>query len=302
MNHCVAIYSKNKVTDGITPSLINLYRVLNFTALTMLRRVTKTSAQLTTAFMKTKYKENIYSLIPCSASKNYAPPTRSCIEKTAVITRNNKSVSTLIAKIVHLWGTIRGEQPQVHAILGATLLTHTAWNGMGIIHTLFELCNYYSISWKSIMKETLVSTTALSWKVIFDFCYTHQRKTGESKTVPWARVIDDSFFMDLTISRHITLASLLIVPMENAQGGAGIMESKWAMDHASTIEHYHSASLWLHSRLDGTATRATAGTEAACTIAKLMNRPSTSAEQRQYQKKENTTNPEEDLDLGEFNL
>lgn len=89
INFCTFVHTTNKVVDGVTPALISLYRVLNFTALTMLRRVTKTQAQLTTAFMKTKYKENIYTLIPCAASKNYAPPTAACIEKTAVISKNN---------------------------------------------------------------------------------------------------------------------------------------------------------------------------------------------------------------------
>lgn len=272
MTECAEIMSKTPITLGMTPQMIHVFRVFNFIALTMLRRMSKTIPQMTTTFIKTQYKANIATLIPGRVSPLYAPPTKSCIERLNSISKTDPCFSTMIAKIVVIWSFHLETDQNVGAILGATILTHTAWNGMGILHTIFELCNHYTIRWKSIMRETLVSNTMESWKLIFDFCCRHQIKGKETRSIPWARLIDDAYFMGMSISKHITLASLLIESIKLSQGDDGILESKWAMDHATTIEYYREASLFLQTRLAGTQGPVSAAHSQAIGLAERINK------------------------------
>lgn len=146
----------------------------------MLRRVIKTQVEMTTTFLTEQNKSNIASLIPGSASNLYATPTSKCVEALSVISKNDPGVSSFLAKFVTLWVQEGKRNPNVNAIIVASLLTHTAWNIMGILHKLFEICNYYSIRWrKTIMQKTLISTIVVIWLEIIKFCHEHQKKDPE---------------------------------------------------------------------------------------------------------------------------
>lgn len=272
---CADVFARYGVTLGVNRIFIAVLRTLNFLALTMLRSTVKNTAQMTTAFLKEQYKHNVNALVPSLISAEYAPPTKRCVEKLAFITKADPSIRSFVAKLVRLWINDSDTHAQMAAMIGASVLTHTAWHGMGILHLLFEVCAHYSISWKLVMKESLITTTMTTWKEIYLFCKVYQQKGSPDPTVAWARIVDDSYFMGLAIGRHIPLASLFIVPIVNIQGDEGIYISKWAADHAHEVEYYHAASEWLHTKLSGTDHSVKAATQEASHLASLINRPKT---------------------------
>lgn len=272
---CADVFARYGVTLGVNRIFIAVLRTLNFLALTMLRSTVKNTAQMTTAFLKEQYKHNVNALVPSLISAEYAPPTKRCVEKLAFITKADPSIRSFVAKLVRLWINDSDTHAQMAAMIGASVLTHTAWHGMGILHLLFEVCAHYSISWKLVMKESLITTTMTTWKEIYLFCKVYQQKGSPDPTVAWARIVDDSYCMGLAIGRHIPLASLFIVPIVNIQGDEGIYISKWAADHAHEVEYYHAASEWLHTKLSGTDHSVKAATQEASHLASLINRPKT---------------------------
>lgn len=272
---CATVVTKFSVSRGHNRVFLSMVRTLNFLALTMLRRTVKNSAQMTTAFLKEQYKNNVATLVPSQISSDYAPPTKRCIDKLAFITKAEPSIRSFIAKLVRLWVDYADTETKMTAVIGASLLTHTAWHGMGIVHLLFEICAYYSISWKSVMKETLITTTMVTWKEIFTFCKTYQAQSKVDPTVAWARIVDDSYFMGLSTIRHIPLSALFAVPIIHIQGDEGIYMSKWATDYRHEVEHYHEASEWLHKKLSGLDNTVKAATVEASKLASLVNQPPT---------------------------
>ncbi|CAH2992026.1 unnamed protein product [Chilo suppressalis] len=139
---------------------------------------------------------------------------------------------------------------------------------MGILHIIVEVCNFHQVSWKNVLKKSLITTTQSSWEEIRVI---QLAMASEDRTVRWARVINNSYFMRLNILNHITLASLMIESYIKAQGNDGILNSNWAKLHKSTAAYYRQASQRLFDHLTGTTEKVVGGTKEAQILADLIN-------------------------------
>nr|WKD80963.1 N [Spodoptera frugiperda rhabdovirus] [Spodoptera frugiperda rhabdovirus] len=265
------IFIDNNATNGFTRLHLHAIRVMNFIALTMLRKVTKSNAQMINAFLKEQYKRNIASLIPGALSSDFAPPSKSCIDKLTAISKNDPAVSSFFAKVVMLNMEEERRNPSLVACLGASLLTHTTWNGMGILHVIFEVCLFHQISWKRLVTESLTSLTKMSWGEVSQFLIKYQAKGNPDPTVAWARIIDDSYFMRLTIVNHPTLAALLVESLIRSQKDDGILNANWAIQHRDTINYYRDAAKLLTDKLTGQTATVQALTNEAADLVRTMN-------------------------------
>ncbi|CAB3227782.1 unnamed protein product [Arctia plantaginis] len=194
IDHCNRVLVSSPATNAATVSAINLYRLCNFVALTMLRSMTKTNAQLTTGFLKSQYRTNVGQLIGGELSSVFIPPCTRCLRQvSAYIVKTRRPVSSFLALLVYS-STEVDFSHDIKAILDATVLTHTSWNGLGILNMIFTICNFNNVSWVEIYNYTLFDKTITTWKKIIDFLAEYQKKGNPDQTVPWARVIDDVYF------------------------------------------------------------------------------------------------------------
>lgn len=248
---CQKILIASPASNAPTREAINLMRLCNMLALTMLRAVTKTGAQLTAGFLKRQFRTNISNLIGGKFGQHFAPPCGRCIENVCMsINKSHQNISCFMAKIVSKWAEETPETTQMRAVLEASVLTHTSWNGLGILDMLFVICDFYATSWLRVMRLSAISSTSASWKTIIEFMKVYQRKGEQDRTIPWARVIDDSYFKRFSPMYHYVLASHFIASIEGAQNdSAGVEDAVWAINHRSTVVAYREASKWLRDQL-----------------------------------------------------
>ncbi|QMP82251.1 nucleocapsid protein [Lepidopteran rhabdo-related virus 34] len=276
---CLTILLSYPVSKGVTAQQLKLYRLVNFLALTMLRGVIKTDAQLMTGFMKNQYRNNLFNLIGGPACACFSPPCKSAIEQIKMgVNKTDPVIKHFMARIVTIWNNPKIAETKIPAILAASVLTHTSWNGMGIIEMLNEITRFFNISWKKILEATYITQTEVTWKVIIQFFIDYQKEGSVDETVGWARVIDDSYFSGFGCERHHVLASLLARSVMAAQGSEGILESQWAVKKSETIEFYEPASIWLKDLFSGHSDTIQAGYKAGSDmIAALMTNKSSNA-------------------------
>ncbi|CAB3227784.1 unnamed protein product [Arctia plantaginis] len=238
----------------------------------MLRSMTKTNAQLTTGFLKSQYRTNVGQLIGGELSSVFIPPCTRCLRQvSAYIVKTRRPVSSFLALLVYS-STEVDFSHDIKAILDATVLTHTSWNGLGILNMIFTFCNFNNVSWVEIYNYTLFDKTITTWKKIIDFLAEYQKKGNPDQTVPWARVIDDAYFTKFGPQDHPLFASLVLVSLERIQNEAvGIENSVWAQRHIRVVELCRNASTKLADLLSCTATTITAGSREATTIAEIFN-------------------------------
>lgn len=229
MKACSAILARSPVTSASNKAALALYKLLNMTALTMLRRMSKSTPQVISGLLKENYRNNINNLIRGDLPRSFAPPSDEVLLALGGhIVKTDPELRCLFAKIVRTWVSSRLSNPNAHAIIEASLLTHTAWNGMGILYYLFEICQHYKVSWKRILHLSSVTHTVTSWTAITTIFQTHMLKTQVDSTIPWARIIDDAYFSKFASAQHYVLASIFAEPLMKAQGDRGLESAQWA--------------------------------------------------------------------------
>lgn len=255
MRECEKILNEIKPQRGVTQSQINLYRLLNFLALTTMRSVCKSSAQMKTSFMKTNYKNNVEKMFSGVPSRLYAPPCKKYVElSSSSIDKSWPAQASFIAHCVSLYVSLGATKSPLKGMLGAAFLVHCSWNGMGILHMIWEISDGYNTSWKDIMRLTALSSTHFSWTEIKSFFSQYQKASAPDDSVAWARIIDDAYFTRYRCTNHAALASLLLRSQANLQeDSSDITLSVWASTHIETVDRYREASEHVMKTLLGTS-------------------------------------------------
>lgn len=269
-NYCNAVLSRSPPNNAPTREALELYKLMNFVALTMLRATTKTAAQMTTGFLKRQYKANVATFVDPIFGEKFTPPCSLAVQKTVTyIKKSNKQISCIFAKIVIASIDIGGI---TKSRLDAAVLTHTSWHGLGILQMLFDICEFFSKSWVEVYNLTVLSSTALSWKAIVDHMKTYQNAGKVDNTVPWARIIDDAYLTKYNPQNHPVLAALFKRSLEYAQGDeGGIGDSVWAQRHYRIVEQYAAGSEWVLSQLNQEDVQVQAGHQNSSKLAQIMN-------------------------------
>uniref|UniRef100_S4PCT7 Uncharacterized protein n=1 Tax=Pararge aegeria TaxID=116150 RepID=S4PCT7_9NEOP len=268
--HCESILKRSSAQDAPSLEMLELYKFLNFIALTMLRATTKTGAQMVTGFLKKQYKNNITTFAGPIFGEKFSPPCSQAVLKTvSYLNKTNKQVSCVMAKLV-LAG-VHGEA-SVKSRLDASVLTHTSWHGLGILQMLFDICEFFGKTWIEVYQLTILTCNAQSWKAIFGFLKTYHKSGSEDPTVPWARVIDDAYLTKYNPQNHPILAAIFRRSIEYAQGEeGGITNAVWAQKHHRIVDKYSSGSEWLLSQLNQEDITVQAGHAGSRGLAAVMN-------------------------------
>ncbi|CAG4963723.1 unnamed protein product [Colias eurytheme] len=297
--YCNSVLRNSPSQNAPNQELLDLYRLFNFVALTMMRAATKTKAQMTREFLKSQYKSNVTAFVGPTLGKLFCPPCSQAVIKTvSYLNKKNPRVACVFAKLVVLSYTqgafIKSLSPGitdtienllcrgpigplggqwVKSRLDASVLTHTSWHGLGILQMLFDVCDFFRITWVEVYNLTALTCTAETWRAISNYMKTYQVKGKEDPTVPWARVIDDAYLTEYNPQNHIVLASLLMRSLEYAQGdqGNGINNSVWAQKNHHIVEKYSAGSEWLLSQLNDEDMVVEAGTSKTIELASILN-------------------------------
>lgn len=257
---CNDILASSSAESGLNRMQIELFRVVNFLALVMLRRVVKTDQQMITGFSKKSLIQNIITLIGGPAANKVVPPCDTCLTTLGLsINKGNKYVRSTFAKIIYFFWVENQSDKNLTGILGASVLTHTAWNGLGILDMLlFTVCDKYKVTWRLIMNLSCITHTVTTWSDICLFLIKYQTKGNRDLSVPWARLVDDAYFSNYSISRHAILASILIESLIATQGDRGALDAVWATQNRHHLDYYREASEWLRDEISGHNTPAEA--------------------------------------------
>ncbi|KAJ8728806.1 hypothetical protein PYW07_006502 [Mythimna separata] len=272
--HCNNILARSPATGSPTREALELYRLLNFTALTMLRATTKTPAQMITGFLKRQYKTNIAAFTSPTLGEKFIPPCEACMRKVCIhVTKTRPPISSMFAKLVIM---STSDDRDLKAYLDAAVLTHTSWNGLGILQMIFDICQFFGKSWVELYNMSLISSTAHSWKAIIAFLKKYQSLTKPDMTVPWARVIDDAYFMKMGPRDHPTLAALLYKSLEYSQGDeGGLDQAVWVQRHCKIVERCIASAEHILGVLNQENVVVAAGAKESQALAKILNEKAT---------------------------
>lgn len=255
LRSCTQVLDSTPASSTPGKAFYQLRMLLNYLALTFLRFVTKDEHQMAQAFSKNLYQKNIANLIFQDDNIFYSPPCRSALNKAAIsLTKKNRDISSLMAKLVSSWvKSSEGSQEGISARLAAAVLTHTAYNGMGIIEMISQITDQYKVSWVEIARYTLNQRTFRSWELISHFFVEYIPISNPDQTYPWARVIHDGYFTEFRTVSHSTLASILAPSIAASQDDQGIYDANWAIKRKATVDDLRPIGEVLLRKLAGTA-------------------------------------------------
>lgn len=143
--YCNQVLVRSNPKNAPTQEALYSYKLLNFVALTLLRATVKNQFQLTAGFLKIQYRENIGSFIGPSMREKFTPPCARCLAQSSMyLNKARPEISSFMAKLVML-STL--DDRDIKTYLDASVLTHTSWNGLGILSMIFDICQFFSKSW-----------------------------------------------------------------------------------------------------------------------------------------------------------
>lgn len=226
-------------SDAPGQAMITLRRVCGYIALTMLRFLIKDRNQMALAFSKSQYKRNLLSLVYKTAVEGaYSPPCQLALTKAEdAFLRSHLGPRVLFAKVLLEWrrSTVTGDKWK-SSIIAAACLTHTAYNGMHMLHMLNEVSTHFSIDWGIIGENLFFTNTAKSWRRITDFQKTYFKIKDLQYLYPWARVIDDAYFSEFAAKDNFVLSVILASILEQVSDNAGIWDAKWVQGRLAECE------------------------------------------------------------------
>lgn len=230
-------------------AMIVIRRVLGYTALTLVRAIIKDPIQLANAFSKAQYRRNLIALLSL-AEVVFCPPCNKAL--TIAVDAFNKQLSKpvyLLSMIVNHWRELtNAKEKKMAAMLGASCLTHTSYNGMAMIHLLVEVLHHFNVEWSDLCMLLYMDVTKESWRRIAQFMKTYQHKDGPQFTQPWARVIDDGYLMDLSGQENFALCAILAASIdETVDGVGGVWDSFWASTRQAEISEMRKLGYALRS-------------------------------------------------------
>jgi hypothetical protein len=213
-------------------------RVLGYTALTLVRSLVKEPLQMANAFSKAQYRKNLVALLSLS-DVIYCPPCSKALSGAS--DAFNKQLSKpvfLFSMIVQRWKLLStGQDKKMAAMLGASCLTHTSYNGMALIHLLIEVIHHFNVDWSELCILLYMDITRESWRRIAQFMQVYQNKSGPLYTQPWARVIDDGYLKEYSGQDNFALCTILAASIDDSVDGiGGVWDSQWAKTRQAEIQ------------------------------------------------------------------
>lgn len=227
-----------QVTGGASSAESRFLMLSSFLALTLYRSATRSRIQMSNAFHKVQYKGNLSAVAMWPAGHAWSPPCESCLSLCEQeLKKGVKTTSHIFTILAHEF--VKTQDPsypntEAQAFLAASVLTHTARNGLGLIAMVDLASEITRTSWQTLLRKTYFNVTAESWKTVAKFfssyCVIDQNEYGYN----WARVIDHGYLRRLSPKENQFLATLLAAIIEKAQGD-GVWDAEWAQGGASDI-------------------------------------------------------------------
>lgn len=226
------------VTTGVSNTTHSLRSLIGFLAMTLCRAAVKNQQQLNAAFHKAQFKKNLAGVVGWSSELSYTPPSDRCLDLCVnTLQSSNPTTSQLFTlftgRFIEVMTAGSNAPVGVQAYLSASVLTHTARNGLGIIQLLDQACIITSLSWKKIAEQSYYAQTASGWNSIAEFYKSQLTKGAVQHGYNWARIINNGYFRHLSPKSHLFLATILGAIVEKSQG-LGIWDSVWAQGAVST--------------------------------------------------------------------
>lgn len=116
--------------------------------------------------------------------------------------------------------------PYSAGYLNASVLTHTAKNGLGMLQLLEQTMHATQLDWLSLYKKSYFKETASSWDTIRNFLTIYLDKDSRQFGYNWARIINDGYLRGLSPKDMLPLAGIFAGVLEQIQG-PGIWNTEW---------------------------------------------------------------------------
>lgn len=178
-------------------------------------------------------RNNLTNLAGWEGSKPYTPPCAVALDLCAVgLIKGQARIGTMFAHIV--WKFRTSMMPETSSAdtsstLAASVLTHSARNGLGIINLVDSVGEQLRLGWGKIAEKSYYNVTQASWEIIRDFYETYLTKNALRICYSWARIIDHGYLRGLATKEHLALA-VILAEVQSRQQGAGVWDAQWATD------------------------------------------------------------------------
>ncbi|WAL01511.1 nucleocapsid [Electric ant rhabdovirus] len=218
-------------TDDNRDQDIKIMRLTEFLALLLFRGIARNSIQLSRAVHKKLIKDHIHNLAGWPIANSYSPPCTSCINGCSTdLDKGNQHASRMFALILNEWQLAGSEMKEGKGLISriqATILTHTAGNGLGLINMMFICNEILGVTIRILMENSLNSNTSAAWKLIASFVAKYLNKNSIEKTYLWARLINDGYFIEYSAKNHPYLAGVFAGIIDSQQTIGTAKEAEW---------------------------------------------------------------------------
>ncbi|QMP82140.1 nucleocapsid protein [hymenopteran rhabdo-related virus 109] len=238
-NSISGILETIKSTDAASENEKALVRLTSFLALTFCRFATKDKLQMGNTFNKTQYRVNLTTVAFWPTEKAFAPPCKLSLEQAELSLKKGLApVSRMFMLLADEFVRSRGndyERQATPGFISASVLTHTARNGLGLITLIEQASEITGYTWKDMLKLTMFDKTEASWREITTFFHTHLNINHSQSSFNWARIINHGYLRGLSPRENPFLACIMAAVVEKKQG-EGIWDAEWAKMFAKDMD------------------------------------------------------------------
>ncbi|QMP82235.1 nucleocapsid protein [hymenopteran rhabdo-related virus 38] len=207
-----------------------LMQLTSFLALVTFRSCCKDLTQMKRAFHKKLIITHLNNLGNWDPTHGYSPPCDTYLSAcTTQLNKTHKPTGEMMTKIVSTWKNLENSDrhPKLVALVQATVLTHTAGNGLGLLSFMFGAATVLSVSFKGLMECTLTEKTLDSWKLLVKFGEEFLPEEAPCRTFYWARIISDGYFQEYTAKSHPYLTGTFAGIVSSVQVEGSVEEAEW---------------------------------------------------------------------------
>ncbi|UDL13989.1 MAG: hypothetical protein [Xiangshan rhabdo-like virus 3] len=231
-DHVEATIMEIDVNRGASKAEKELVRLSGFLAMTLLRFATKNVTQMGNAFLKRQYGANLSAIAGWPAGRAFSPPCVTCLDVCERGLQKGQYHTSKIFIMLAYEFTIASlpgyANPSALGYICASVLTHTARNGLGMIQMLEAVTLITRKNWQTLLDMTYCSATSRSWDYIMDFFSSQQKLDNLQYSFNWARIIEHGYFRGLSPKENVFLATLFASVIEVIQG-PGVWNANWAL-------------------------------------------------------------------------
>nr|UHR49750.1 MAG: hypothetical protein [Hangzhou rhabdovirus 1] len=217
--------------------------MLAFLALTLFRASVKSTAQMGNAFLKETYYKNLVTLTEAPDNFQFAPPhdraTEMCVTH---LEKTKTNVSKVFIKLAGKYTALaKSAVPETQRLswLSASVLTHTARNGLGLIQLIEQACLALETDWVRLMEKSTFSISITAWDQVAGYLIAFFGNQQTQYGYNWARIIDDGYLRGMSPKEHPAFGIMLLSILECFQG-PGVWNSEWSkvkkIHHAASIK------------------------------------------------------------------